>query len=176
MADKRKGWILLYRSIRDNWIWENKPFDPARAWIDLILDANHDNKKFTDKNGRLVKVKRGQTWVSLRKLSERWGWRQERVLRFLQTLEAEQMIARCATPSGTLLTIVNYGDFQDRRSADRSATRSADRSADRSRTKNKERTTKELKKEASLLNEGKGQEDDSSWFDELEDENVTTEH
>lgn len=171
MADKSKGWILLYRSIRDSWIWHKKPFDPARAWIDLILDANHEDKKISV-NGRLVKIKRGQKWTSLRVLSERWGWRQERVLRFLRTLEEDGMITRNATPSGTLLTIVNYGNFQDTRSAKRSTTRSTGRSTTRSETKNEERTNKRMKKEEDLPSEEKQQpedEGDTSWFDSLEE-------
>ena len=111
MGDKSKGWVLLYRSIRDSWIWEKKPFDPARAWIDLILDANHDDGKvFTGSS--LMKIKRGQDWVSVRSLAERWGWSKDRVRKFLKTLESDSMIRINTTPFGTLLTIVKYGDFQ----------------------------------------------------------------
>ncbi len=112
MAAKGKGWILLYRSIRESWVWKSKPFDPARAWIDLILDANHDEGKFY-KDGNLITVQRGQTWTSYRVLSERWGWSKDKVARFLDALERDSMIRTNATPFGTLLTIVNYSKFQD---------------------------------------------------------------
>ena len=113
MADKRKGFILLYRSIRDHWLWKVKPFDPARAWIDLVLDANHDEGKvFTGAN--LVKIGRGQDWVSVRALADRWGWSRDRVSKYLDMLESDSMIQKKPTPSGTLLTIVNYDIYQIR--------------------------------------------------------------
>lgn len=112
MADKEKGWVLLYRSIRDSWVWKSKPFDTARAWVDLILDANHDEGKFY-KDGNLITIHRGQTWTSYRVLGERWGWSKDKVARFLDALERDSMITINATPLGTLLTIVNYSKFQD---------------------------------------------------------------
>jgi DNA replication protein DnaD len=112
MADRQQGWILLYRSIRDSWIWEEKPFSFGQAWVDLILDVNHEDRKVFI-NGQLIVVKRGQKWTSLRVLAARWGWRQEKVLNFMRALEQDGMITRKVTRSGALLTIVNYGKFQD---------------------------------------------------------------
>lgn len=177
MADKKKGWVLLYRSIRESWVWDSKPFSIGQAWVDLILDANHEDAKFFV-NGKLIKVKRGQKWTSLRVLGERWGWRQEKVLRFLKALEQDGMVTRKATRSGTLLTIVKYGNFQDWRSAN-GAQSGAKAERNRSETKNDKRMTKEGKKERELPSEGKTESDintDSSWFDSLEDENDTAEH
>lgn len=177
MADKRKGWVLLYRSIRDSWIWDYKPFDMARAWIDLLLDANHEDAKIFV-NGRLISIKRGQKWTSLRVLADRWGWRQEKVLRFLRALEQDGMITRKVSRSGTLLTIVKYGDFQDWRSVN-GAQSGAKAERKRSETKNDKRMSKEGKKETSLSEGEKLQledEEDTSWFDSLEGEDVTAEH
>lgn len=176
MKDKNKGWVLLYRSVRDGWIWEQKPFSFGQAWIDLILDANHEDKKFFV-NGKLVNVKRGQKWTSLRVLAAKWGWRQEKVLQYLKALEQDGMITRVATRSGSLLTIVNYGKYQDMRSAERSANGAQTERKPkhgRSETKNEERMNKRMKKEEAL---SEGEEADSSdWFDSLEDENDSTEH
>lgn len=174
MADKSKGWILLYRSIRDSWIWDKKPFDPARAWIDLILDANHDKGKvFTGTS--LIDVKRGQDWVSIRSLAERWGWSKDKVRKFLRILESDSMIRINTTPFGTLLTIVNYGNFQDRQDSksDTEKTPSGTQTG-RNRVRNKEELKEELKeekKEGALPSE-----EETDWFDSLEDENDTTEH
>lgn len=179
MADKHKGWILLYRSLRDSWLWDIKPFSHGQAWIDLILDVNHQDKK-TYINGKLIKIKRGQTWTSLRVLGERWGWRQEKVLRFLQALERDTMITRNATRNGTLLTVVNYGDFQDMRSTERSTNgaQTATRPEhERSETKNDKRINKRIKRKEALPTEEKPVDDDDlTWFDKLEDENDSTKH
>lgn len=170
MADKRKGWILLYRSVRDSWIWDKRPFSIGQAWIDLILDANHNTNKFY-LNGRLQTVKRGQTWTSIRTLASRWGWRKDSVSDFLKALEKDKMITLRKTSSGTLLTIVNYGKFQDRPDTSGDANRDDRRDDRRDETKNDKRTTKEGKKEVDLPSE-----ENTDWFESLEDDNDTTEH
>ena len=178
MGDKSKGWILLYRSIRDSWIWEKKPFDPARAWIDLILDANHDDGKvFTGSS--LVKIKRGQDWVSVRSLAERWGWSKDRVRKFLKTLESDSMIRINTTPFGTLLTIVNYDNFQIRQDSKRDTKKTPTRTqTGRKPVRNKEGLKEELKerKKSDLPSEEETVTEDDGWFDSLEDDNDTTEH
>lgn len=174
MGDKSKGWILLYRSIRDSWIWEHKPFDPARAWIDLILDANHDEGKvFTGSS--LIHIKRGQDLISIRSLANRWGWSKDRVSHFLKLLESDNMIRLSSLPGRrTLLTIVNYGFFQNRPDTNKDT----NRTQTRTRTGHRQGQNKEELKE---LKEGKKErdlpsEDENDWFDSLEDDNDTTEH
>lgn len=171
MADKRKGWILLYRSIRDSWLWDEKPFDSARAWIDLILDANHEEGKvYTHAN--LIKISRGQDWVSVRSLSSRWGWSRNKVLRFLKVLEEDGMIRMKRTPYGTLLTIVKYGDFQDRRDTERTRKGQARDAQGTRKGRNKEELKEELKeRKERTLSEG----EETDWFDEMEDDNATSE-
>jgi DNA replication protein DnaD len=167
MADKSKGWVLLYRSIRDGWLWSIKPFDPARAWIDLILDANHDDAKIYI-NGKLVTVKRGQTWTSVRVLAERWGWGPHRVINFIRTLESEGMVTRFRTKSGTLLTLVNYSDFQGRGNTQGTQTATL-REHRQQRNKEGEKEHKEGEKEIASPDGGKI-EAEEDWFASLEDE------
>lgn len=177
MADKQQGWILLYRSIRDSWVWEQKPFSFGQAWVDLILDVNHEDRKMFI-NGQLVIIKRGQKWTSLRVLAARWGWRQEKVLNFLKALEQDGMITRKATRSGALLTVVNYGNFQDVRSTKRSTNGAqAEHRAEhkRSETKNDKRINKRMKKESDLPAEENSEEDLSAW-EALEDDDAAVEH
>ena len=66
-----KGWICLYRSILDCEIWEEKPFDKTHAWIDLLLRANHSDKKILLGNV-MIPVKRGELITSEKKLMDRW--------------------------------------------------------------------------------------------------------
>ena len=107
-----KGWIKLHRKINECWIWDEKPFDRGRAWIDLLLLANHSDKKILF-NGNVVMVKKGQYLTSIRKLSERWGWSYDKVSRFLKILVSEDMLQKESDSSRTLLTIVNYEVYQD---------------------------------------------------------------
>lgn len=108
-----KGWIKTYRKIQDCWIWLDKePFDKRSAWIDLLLTANHSDKKLLF-NGSLITVKRGQILTSIRKLSEKWKWSYDKCSRFLKILESDGMLQKQSDNFRTLLTIVNYELYQD---------------------------------------------------------------
>lgn len=106
-----KGWIKLHRKILDCWIWQDKPYDKARAWVDLLLLAMHHDKKILI-DEKIVVISRGSFLTSIVKLSDRWGWSRNKVSRYLQLLENEQMLNTKRTPKGTLVTIVKYENYQ----------------------------------------------------------------
>ena len=106
------GWIKLHRKLQDCWIWQEKePFDKRSAWVDLLLSANHSDKKILF-NGELMIVKRGQVLTSIRKLSAKWSWSVNRVYRYLRLLESDNMLIKESDNDKTLLTIVNYEVYQ----------------------------------------------------------------
>jgi len=107
-----KGWISLHRQIWDNWVWKEKPFSKGQAWVDLLLMANHEDKKALIGN-KLITVKRGSHITSIRKLCDRWGWSNTKVRSFLSLLEQDGMIDVKSDTKKTTLTIVNYSDYQD---------------------------------------------------------------
>lgn len=106
------GWVSIHRSITDHWIWENERFTKAQAWIDLLLNANHSDKKTMIK-GRLIEVKRGQQIRSISTLSRLWKWNSRTVKGFLNALENDAMIAQQSTQLTTTITICKYNDFQE---------------------------------------------------------------
>lgn len=107
------GWISLHRSIQKHWLFEEKrKFSRFEAWIDILLMVNHsDNKIILD--GELVTVKRGQRVTSLRQLGERWNWSITKVDKFLKILETDEMLSVKKDTKKTVLTVVNYDDYQD---------------------------------------------------------------
>lgn len=106
------GWIKLHRKIRENPFWDDKPFDKARAWIDLILSANHDSNKFLLGN-EMVSVDRGSFITSEKKLMEKWGWSKSKVRAFLSLLENQSMIVKKTDSKKTTLEVLNYCIYQD---------------------------------------------------------------
>ena len=108
-----KGYIKVYRDIRDHWIWtdEEEPFSRGQAWIDLIMMANHNDRDVLF-NGRLIHVEKGCRITSLRRLSERWKWSIHKVSDFLNLLEKEGMISQVRDSKKTLITLINYGIYQ----------------------------------------------------------------
>ena len=103
------GWICLHRKIRDNWIWEDP--EKLRAWIDILLMVNHEDKTIPF-NGKLITVHKGQKLTSIVQLAERWGWTRNRVYRFLALLKADNMCNTDSTPNGTLITVINWDSYQ----------------------------------------------------------------
>ena len=59
-----EGWLKLYRSIQNHWLWEDKPFSRGQAFVDLLLMANHKDNKILF-NGELIEIKRGSRITSL---------------------------------------------------------------------------------------------------------------
>lgn len=117
MRNEPRGWIALHRSILDHYLWEERPFSKGQAWVDLLLLANHEDRKIMNA-GQIMTYKRGTVSRSLLSLGERWGWDRKKVRRFMSVLEADGMLAVNTTTHGTTITIVNYGLFQDRGTTD----------------------------------------------------------
>ena len=106
------GWIKLHRKIRENPFWEERPFDKARAWIDIILSANHEPNKFLLGN-EMVEVDRGSFITSEMKLMEKWGWSKSKVRSFLNVLQKDSMIVKKTDRKKTTLEVLNYCIYQD---------------------------------------------------------------
>lgn len=146
MAKKKdRGWIKLYRQITGTYIWEaNEPFDRRSAWIDLLLMANHEERSFLLRNGQNQIVKEGQLFTSQEHLAQRWHWSRGRVNRYLSLLSEQGMCTVSGTQSGTLLTLVKYGDFQHGRTADGTTNGTTDGTSDGTTDGTRTRMYKEL--------------------------------
>lgn len=106
-----KWWIKLSTQIQDHWIWKNHEY--AYAWLDLLMLVNRsDNKLLVD--NELITIKRGQTLTSMCKLAKRWGWSRNKTYKFILALEKDGMLHKKSTTHYTMLTIVNYGKYQDK--------------------------------------------------------------
>lgn len=106
-----KGWIKLHRKLLDCWIWQVKPYDKARAWVDLLLLTMHHDKKIIIDDKPVV-ISRGSYFISRGKLADRWGWSIKKVDAYLKALENENMVTTTRTKKGTTITIVNYSEYQ----------------------------------------------------------------
>lgn len=105
------GWIKLHRKITDNPLYFSEPFTRSMAWVDMLLIANHTDNFFF-KRGIRVDIKTGQIGYDLDTLGKRWKWSRGKVERFLQMLEKDEQIVRQKTNVTTLISIVNYKEYQ----------------------------------------------------------------
>jgi len=111
MAEKEKGYIRLYRSLCDHWVWEQKPMSRGQAWVDLLLLADYKAKRIEYK-GQIIEGQHGTVFRSITWLADRWGWSRNKARRFLKLLERDGMVTVKATAHYTTITLVNYGNFQ----------------------------------------------------------------
>ena len=111
MTISNNGWITLHRKIADHWLWDAKPFSKGQAWIDILLECNHSDRKRLFE-GRLISTKRGQSSNSKKTWSIRWGWSISATRHFLNMLEKDKMIDTHNARVTTVITIINYDSYQ----------------------------------------------------------------
>ena len=181
MAHKN-NWVKVNRSIFDNYLWKSgEPFDCRSAWIDLILLANHEDGYFRTSKGVTIKIPRGSHFTSVRKLSERWHWSVGKVERYLRGLTDTQMITQSGTQSGTLLSLVNYDDYQGQRYTDEHTNEHTDEYTngytneytDGIRTRNKEEKENEIRSEEAFspsFDFGSEDDDENDYWNEVNDD------
>lgn len=104
------GYIRIYRSIIEHWIWQDAT--KLKWWLDILIMANYKSGKMLQGN-KLVEIKRGTFHTSEVKLSERWGVTRRTVNTFLNLLEEDGMIATKRTKNGTTIEVLNYNEYQE---------------------------------------------------------------
>lgn len=128
-----RGFIKLWRCIRDNPIWRDEPFTHGQAWVDLLLLANHKDGQIRVR-GNIIPVKRGQVGWSVLSLAERWQWSRGKVERFFSQLEAVQQIVQHKKRITSLITITNYDSYQHNDTTERATDDTTDRATDGQQT------------------------------------------
>lgn len=141
-----KGYIKLDRQLMDHALWQEKPFDRARAWVDLLMLANYKDHDVIYK-GKLEHRKRGEVNTTIGYLALRWGWSENKVRRFIRHLNGSQMVHTNGSTHGSTLTIENYAKYQGDRRTDGSTNgrtdgRTDERTDGRHDKKGKERERK----------------------------------
>ena len=113
-----RGYIKLYRQIADNPIWRIKPFSEGQAWVDMLCITNYEKGFIKTKNGEIISLECGDCGYSVLTLSERWGWSRGKVKRFLNLLETQKMIQQKMHGKLTIISILNFGKYQNRTTND----------------------------------------------------------
>ena len=138
MTDKTKGFLIIYRSLQDHWLWDDKPFSKGQAWIDLLIMANFRQKNVLV-GRKIININPGTVLTSITELSKKWGWGRKKASNFLDILHENGMITlRKGTNNGTIITIENYTFYQNVRTND-----GANDGANKEQTRNKSGTNEE---------------------------------
>lgn len=108
-----EGWIKLHRSIMENRLWKGEKFTRGQAWVDMLMLANWEDGSLRIR-GIDMPIRRGQLGWSEVKLAERWNWSRNKVRRFLGELKTKHQIEQQNGNVSSLITIVNYEEYQNR--------------------------------------------------------------
>lgn len=105
-----KGWIKIHRSIMDNWVFD----DPKslKAWVYLLMIVNHEENKMVF-DGKLIKVKCGQTVTSIKKLSKELGYHWGTVDKIIKNFILDDMVELEHIGRACVITITNYQKYQN---------------------------------------------------------------
>ena len=106
-----EGWVSLHRKILDNPV-VCKDSDHVAIWIYLLLNATHSERKMMF-GGRSIILKPGQLITSRKSISSKFNISESKVQRVLKMLEIEQQIEQQTNSKHRLVTIVNWGLYQD---------------------------------------------------------------
>lgn len=101
------GWIKVHRELLDSAAWQ----DPHTGfvWVTLLLKANFADRQLLD--GRIIK--RGQLIIRQDKLAKELLLGRQTIRTSLLRLEKCGNVITESTNKGTLITICNYGKYQD---------------------------------------------------------------
>lgn len=99
------GWIKLHKKFL-NWGWLNKP-EMVSLFIYLLLTANYEDKEW---HGQIIK--RGQTVVGRKKLSEILGIKQGATRECIKRLKSTNEITTKSTNKYTIITLIKYDEYQ----------------------------------------------------------------
>ena len=110
-----RNWVKISRDLRRHWIFSDAEY--LKWWFDIICEASWDDTKQLV-GSRLVELKRGQFIASLSYLCDRWHRSRSKVEPFLKMLIEDGMITKTVSHNISILTVVNYNQYQDSEDAD----------------------------------------------------------
>lgn len=141
-----EGWLKLHRALSYHALWLGEKFSRGQAWVDLLMLANH-RLGYVRVRGLRVEIQRGQVGHSEVTLAARWQWSRDKVRRFMQELEQDSMITAKRDSKISIITILNYDQYQDSSDVDNTANKTAKHTADRQQTRQQTDTNKNDKNE-----------------------------
>lgn len=132
------GWIKLYRELLEKPIWFESTPEQKTILITLLLMANHEGRQW-EWQGQKYYAAPGQFVTSLSKIAEKAGpgISMQNVRTALKRFEKFNFLTNQSTKVNRLITIVNWGFYQENPNEPNKATNSQ-------LTKSQQRANKEL--------------------------------
>ena len=109
-AVMNKGWIKLHREMKGSKVWYYT-HGQFRVWMTILMSVNW-TESWARFNGDEVKLEPGQMVTSRSHLVEESRTSKSVVRDTLTKLEKDEMINMERSSEGTLLTVLNWGEYQ----------------------------------------------------------------
>lgn len=109
---KNKGYIKWHRSVADNPFFLVKPFDDWRAFEYLCLKARRYPGEIVLSDGNVIRLDRGQYFISRQKLADIFGWTIKKLKGWEKRMFLAKMVLAEGLAKGTRYTIENYTFYQ----------------------------------------------------------------
>lgn len=105
------GWIKMYRKIEDNPV-VCKDNDYYRVWHHLLYNATHQERVVIFNNQKKT-IHPGQYITGRKLIADKCNVSESKVERILKWFENDQQIEQQTTTKGRLITILNWGLYQN---------------------------------------------------------------
>jgi len=108
-----RGYFHLYRKFQAHPFWtEKRIFSKAEAWIDLLWEAQDEEKpQQINLRQRVLYRNYGESLKSIRTWAKRWGWGEAKVYRYLKLLKKMSQIETVSETVLTRISILNYKEY-----------------------------------------------------------------
>lgn len=104
------GWIKLHRKMLDNpVVWKDS--DHLAVWIYLLLNATHKDMDVLFRSKRIT-LKPGQLITGRKSIASQLSISDSKVKRVLLAFESDQQIDRQRSNQNSLITILNWCEYQ----------------------------------------------------------------
>jgi hypothetical protein len=114
VGNSKARWVRVSVEMLSHPALDHGPFDRRSAWLWLITSAATRDKTVSHK-GQPFPLKRGQVLAGRAYLAKVWDWSEKQVRVFLDLLTSENMVEKGQSNGhfANVLTISNYGKYQD---------------------------------------------------------------
>ena len=100
------NWIKLFRKFKE-WEWYDNS-NVKVLFLELLLTVNYE-----DKTWHGIEIKRGQILTGIEELGKRVGLNRQQTRTAIDKLTSTKEITKVSTPLYTIITVNNYGKYQD---------------------------------------------------------------
>ena len=123
-----KGFIKLNRKSFAHKFWTKaRVLSEFEAWVDLIQSARFDEAvKIEYIDGREIKYGRGQYPASIRFLSKKWSWGDQKVRSFLNELKRDGSIVTDSSQGMNIITLCKYEKYNSSYSEENTTNNTSD--------------------------------------------------